>query len=64
MEYIPLMEMDGDQSLKLASFYLSQVLSRDIDQHVQHFKKDLVSVVHDLLVGATVIESYFSISCP
>ncbi len=58
------MEMNGDECLKLSPLNLGEVLGGDINQHVQHLQEDIVSVVHNLLVTATAVEGYFSISRP
>lgn len=45
---IPLMDVDGDKSLKLGSFILGEFLSGHINQHVQHVNEVLVGGCHDL----------------
>ena len=64
MEYVPLMEMDGDEGFKLSPLYLLERLCGDVDEHVQHLQEHLVCAAHDLLVVATVVECNFSIFCP
>ena len=64
MEDVPLMEMDGDQSLKHATLDLGELLCGDVDEHVKHLQEYLVCAVHDLLVRLDIVESYFSIPGP
>ena len=64
MEDISLMKMNGDQSLKLSSLYLGQILCGHIDEGIQYVEEDLVSGPHDLLVRASIGKSYLCVSCP
>lgn len=64
MKDISLMEVNGDERFKLSTLNFTEVLSGDINEHVEHLQEDLVCVVHDLLVCAGIVQSYFSISGP
>ena len=64
MENIPLMEVNGDESLKLPPLNLGEILCCDVDQHVKHLQEHIVGVVHDLLVASAVVEGDFSVSRP
>lgn len=61
---VSLMDMDGDESLKLHTLNLGQVLQGLVDQTIQHLQESLVSGGHDLLVGTSVGERKLSISSP
>lgn len=64
MEDVPLMKMDGDKRFKLPPHYFWQILSGDVNEHVEHLQEDLVDVVHYLLVSASRVKGNFCISCP
>lgn len=57
IEYITLVEMDGDESLVLDSVDLPQLLCRHFNERVQNIEKVLVSGCHYLLVRASILES-------
>ena len=45
---ISLVNVDGDECLKLGSLVLSELLGSDVNQGVQHLHEVLVSRCHDL----------------
>ena len=64
MEDVPLVEVDGDEGLKLPALNLGEGLCGHIDEDVQDVQEFHVSGVHDLPVRAGVVESNFGIPCP
>ena len=64
MEDVSLMEMDGDECLKLPSLDLGEVLRCHVDESVENVKEDLISGAHDFLVRASIGKSDLCISGP
>jgi len=56
--------MDSNECLIFSPLDFLEILSGDINEHIQHLQENLVSAVHDLLVMARVGKCYFCISCP
>ena len=55
VEDVPLMKVDGDESLKFGTFNLCQLFGRHLNEHVQDLLKVIISCLHDLLVTASIL---------
>ena len=64
VEDVALMQMYGDEGLKLSAVNLRELLSCDLDQLIQHLQKLLVHFAHYLLVLAGTGQSDLSVPCP
>ena len=61
---VSLVEVNEYECLVFDSVYLFKLLCCHPNQRVQHFKEEVISGGHYLLIGASLRESNFSISCP
>ena len=64
VEDISLMQVNGDECLKLSPFDFGEVLRCHIDKSIEHVQEDLISGGHYLLVGACIDKCYFCIPGP
>lgn len=64
IEDIPLVNVDGDESLKLYTLHLLQVLSGDCNEGVQHLEEVCIGLSHDLLITASTPQRHLGVTCP
>ena len=64
IEDIPLVDVDGDEGLKLHALHLLQVLSGHSNEGVQHLKEVCIGLGHDLLITASTPQGHLWVTCP
>ena len=64
VEDVALMQMDGDEGLKLPPVHLREVLRGHLDELVQHLQKLLVHFTHYLLVLSSIGQCNLGIPGP
>ena len=58
IEDIPLVDVDGDEGLKLHTLHLLQVLSGHSNEGVQHLKEVRIGLGHDLLITTSTPQGH------
>ena len=64
MEYVPLVEVDGDHCLKLCAVRLGELLGGHLNDRVEDLLEVVVGGLHDLAVSARPYQSLCGSSRP
>ena len=64
MKDISLMQMNCNESLKLSSLNLGEILCGHVNKGIKYVQEDLISGSHYLLIRTCIGQSYLCISCP
>lgn len=64
IKYVPLMYVNGDESLKLGSLHLGEITGRLINQCVKQLQEALVGLLHHFSVILGILQCLRGISSP